>query len=408
MYEIKNFLKDKYERINSIINNEYNTITNYACMIGSANYPFPSVMEALSLPFQQNPNEGSRNHRYFPHANSIDELEVYGEELIHRFFDNYDYHTNIEAYSGTQANQIVYNAVLEKGDIVLSLDSKSGGHISHQTFLKKYYTVLNYNIDVDGKIDYSQIEKLCIDNSPKLIIAGYSSYPRQVDYKIIGDICNKYGVYLLADISHTVLYIANKCHISPLGYADFITFTTHKTTRGIRGGVVMCKKHFQKKIDSCTFPLIQGAPKFNEILAKVIMFEELLHMDISQYVSKIMEISLLFVNKLKKNNIKMYTDGTDSHLILLDLRDYNITGKQCEELLEKQHILVNRNSIPNDNQSPIITSGIRLGTLCLATLNFTLEDCEILSDIIVKTIINKNIGNVDIVPKLMSKYKVIQ
>lgn len=406
MYKVKNFLENKFERINTIIDNEYNTITKYVCMIGSANYPFPSVMDAMSLPFQQNPNEGYRNHRYFPKTENIDELEIYGEELIHRFFNNYEYHSNIEAYSGTQANQIVYNAILEKGDIVLSLDSKAGGHISHQSFLKKYYTLINYNIDCNYDIDYSSIEILCKKYSPKLLIAGYSSYPRQVDYKKIGDICIKYGVYLLADISHTALYIANKNHISPFGYADFITFTTHKTTRGIRGGVVLCKKSFKQKIDSCTFPLVQGAPKFNEILAKVIMFEELLHMDISEYVSKIMDISTLFVEKLRHNNIKMYTDGTDSHLILLDLTDYNITGKYCEELLEKQHILVNRNSIPFDKQSPLITSGIRLGTLCLATLNMSLDDCEILADIIINTIINKEYIDKDIVPNLMSRYKI--
>lgn len=406
MYKIKSFLENKFERINAIIDNEYNTITKYACMIGSANYPFPSVMDAMSLPFQQNPNEGSRNHRYFPKTQNIDELEIYGEELINRFFNNNEYYSNIEAYSGTQANQIVYNAILEKGDIVLSLDSKAGGHISHQSFLKKYYTVINYNIDISNNIDYYNIEMLCKNYSPKLLIAGYSSYPRQVDYKKIGDICMKYGVYLLADISHTVLYIANKTHISPFGYADFITFTTHKTTRGIRGGVVLCKKSFKKKIDSCTFPLVQGAPKFNEILAKVIMFEELLHMDISNYVSKIMDISNLFVEKLKYNNIKMYTDGTDSHLILLDLTDYNITGKHCEELLEKQHILVNRNCIPYDKQSPLITSGIRLGTLCLATLNMSLDDCEILADIIIDTIINKEYIDKNIVINLMKNYKI--
>lgn len=407
MYKIKKFLENKYERINAIIDNEYNIITKYACMIGSANYPFPSVMDALSLPFQQNPNEGFRNHRYFPKAENIDELEVYGEELIHRFFNNSEYHSNIEAYSGTQANQIVYNAILEKGDIILSLDSRAGGHISHQSFLKKYYTVINYNTDSNNDIDYSHIERLCINNSPKLLIAGYSSFPRQVDYKKIGDICKKHGVYLLADISHTALYIANKNHISPFGYADFITFTTHKTTRGIRGGVVLCKNSFKKKIDSCTFPLVQGAPKFNEILAKVVMFEELLHMDVSQYVSKIMEISSLFVRKLKNNNIKMLTGGTDSHLILLDLTEHNITGKQCEGLLEKQHILVNRNTIPNDNQSPLITSGIRLGTLCLATLNMDLKDCEVLADIIIDTIINKKCVDSELVSELMSKYKIL-
>lgn len=408
MYEIKKFLDNRYERINAIIDNEYNTITHYACMIGSANYPFPSVIEALSLPFQQNPNEGSINHRYFPQSESIDELEEYGEQLIHKFFDNFEYHTNMEAYSGTQANQIVYNAILEKGDVVLALDSRAGGHISHHALLKKYYTVINYDVDSNDEINYHLIEQLCVRNSPKLLIAGYSSYPRQVDYKKLSDICSRYGVYLLADISHTALYIANKNHISPFGYADFITFTTHKTTRGIRGGIVLCKQSYKKRVDSSTFPLIQGAPKFNEIIAKVIMFEELLHMDISQYVTKIMNISNLFIRKLKNNNIKIYTDGTDSHLILIDLTKHNISGKHCEELLEKQHILVNRNAIPNDEKSPLITSGIRLGTLCLATLNMNFNDCETLIDIIINTIINKECINNNVVSDLMSKYQIIQ
>lgn len=287
------------------------------------------------------------------------------------------------------------------------MNSKCGGHVSHHNFLKKYFNLIEYGIDENEIINYKQIEDICRKYQPKLLVAGCSSYPRQIDYNVLGEICEKYNVKLLADISHTVIYIINKKHISPFGIADFVTFTTHKTTRGIRGGIVIYKSKYKKIIDKSVFPYIQGAPKFNEILAKVVMLEELLHTDINSYVSDILKITNTFVNHFNNNNLILYTGGSDSHIITIDLSNNGLTGKQCEELLQSQHILVNRNSLPYDLLGPSITSGIRIGTLSLATLKMNPNDyCKIL-DIIIQTILQNKIVDCHSVENIMKKYNII-
>lgn len=409
MYKKNDFSGFKIDkRIKELMEIEYHNICNYANLIGSANYAFPSVLKALDTPFNINPSEGSIGKRYFPLCSCIDELEIIGDKLIKKLFNIDDnYFSNLEPHSGTQANQIVYNSVLNKGDTVIAMDSKSGGHVSHHFFLKKYYNLVEYGVTNSEIIDYDMIEYLCKKYHPKLLIAGCSSYPRQVNYKIIGEICKKYDVKLLADISHTVIYIMNGDHISPFKYADFITFTTHKTTRGIRGGIVIYKREYMDAINKSVFPDIQGAPKFNEILAKVVMLEELSNLDIPKYIEKIQTITNTFVECFKKNKINMYTSGSDTHLITINLSKNNLTGKKCEDLLKEQYILVNRNSLPNDPLGPITTSGIRMGTLSLATLDMTKNDYTMISNIIVDTIRNQQIIDPHSVKDIMSKYKII-
>lgn len=409
MYKKLNLSNDfNSTKLTKIIDNEYENIDSYANLIGSANYAFPSVLEILNTPFNLNPAEGPIGKRFFPLCNGIDELEVYGEKKLRELFDIDDtYSANLEPYSGTQANQIVYNSVLDKNDTVVAMNSKCGGHVSHHNFLKKYFNLIEYGIDENEIINYKQIEDICRKYQPKLLVAGCSSYPRQIDYNVLGEICEKYNVKLLADISHTVIYIINKKHISPFGIADFVTFTTHKTTRGIRGGIVIYKSKYKKIIDKSVFPCIQGAPKFNEILAKVVMLEELLHTDINSYVSDILKITNTFVNHFNNNNLKLYTGGSDSHIITIDLSNNGLTGKQCEELLQSQHILVNRNSLPYDLLGPSITSGIRIGTLSLATLKMNPNDyCKIL-DIIIQTILQNKIVDCHSVENIMKKYNII-
>ena len=275
MYHLENFLGDKFEKIRSIIDNEYIQMNEYINLIGSANYAFPSVLEAMNTPFNLNPSEGNRGNRFFPLCDDIDALENMAEELLQELFHCEDYASNIEAYSGTQANQIVYQSVLKMNDTVIVMAPKAGGHVSHFHYLKTFCNIYTYSVNDLEEIDYDEIDQLCRNYRPKLLIAGTSSYPRNIDYKKISSICKRNNVLLLADISHTAIYIAANKHISPFGYADFVTFTTHKTTRGIRGGIVMCKKEFISKIDHATFPIVQGAPKFNEILAKTVMLAEL-------------------------------------------------------------------------------------------------------------------------------------
>lgn len=407
MYNLNNFLGSKFERINAIVQNEYVQMNNFVNLIGSANYAFPSVLAALNTPFNLNPSEGSRGKRYFPQCNNIDELEEIAEDLLHNLFHCSDYYSNIEAYSGTQANQIVYQAVLTKGDNVVVMSPDAGGHVSHYHYLKTFVNVHSYSVNDMEEINYEEIETLCKNSQPKLLIAGTSSYPRNINYIKISEICKKYNILLLADISHTAIYIAAQKHTTPFGYADFVTFTTHKTTRGIRGGIVMCKPEYISKINRATFPIVQGAPKFNEILAKTIMLHELNLMDIKEYVNNIQNIANTFVSIFKERGLKLYTNGTDMHLILIDLRNSSLSGKDCEELLLKQHILVNRNQLPSDPRKASLTSGVRIGILTLATLSMPIHECCQIASLIADTIIEKRTINSKIAQNIISKYKII-
>ncbi|MBQ9313647.1 MAG: hypothetical protein IJ571_03210 [Ruminococcus sp.] len=407
MYRLNNFLGERFERIQTIIDSEYGNINSYINLIGSANYAFPSVLKALDTPFNLNPLEGSRGKRYFPMSRNIDELNNLGEELLNELFKTQNYYANFEPYSGTQANHIVYQAILSNDDKVLAMSPRSGGHVSHSLYLKQHYNLLEYDITSNEEIDYDVIYKICLLERPKLLIAGYSSYPRAVDYAILGNICKKTGTLLLADISHTAIYIMADTHISPFEHADFVTFTTHKTTRGIRGGIVMCKKKFTNDINRAIFPIEQGAPKFNEVLAKLIMLYELKEIDINEYVNTIMKISQKFVEIFVSYGIKIYTSGTDTHLILIDLRNEEITGQQCESLLCQEHILVNRNQLPNDKRNAFDASGIRLGVLTLATINMSCNDYSSVAEIIAQTVVKKQIVDNSTAIEIMKRYNIV-
>lgn len=396
------FQEAEFAPINAIIESEYKNLKEYVNLIGSANYPFPSALKVLNTPFNLNPSEGARGKRLFPMCEAIDKLETMGEELLIDLLDCPGYYANLEPYSGTQANQIVYNAILEDNDIVLSLKLSFGGHESHHDYIKKYYRLIEYGVTDKHEIDYQQIEVLCKKYSPKLIIAGFSSFPKQVDYKRLGEICKKYKVYLLADISHTFVYVSAKTNISPIPYADFITFTTHKTTRGVRGGIILCKNKFKDEIEKSIFPITQGAPKFNEILSKVVMLYELKRMSIPLYVNKINNICNLFLTIFRDKKIEVYTGGSDTHLIIINLKPYDITGLTCEELLSKQGILVNRTQIFGNGSDDF--SSIRMGVLTLATLEMEYSDCKIIGEIISNTIKDKVVVPTNIVSNILEKY----
>lgn len=408
MYNLKNFLGSNHTRISTIIQNEYQQMNTYVNLIGSANYAFPSVLKALNTPFNLNPSEGSRGKRYFPQCDDIDELETIAEEILQNLFRCPDYYCNIEPYSGTQANQIVYQAILKPDDNVVVMSPDAGGHVSHCYYLKTFCNVFFYTVTANEDIDYSQIDALCKCKKPKLLIAGASSYPRSINYPQIYSICQKYNTLLLADISHTAIYIAAQNHTSPFGYADFVTFTTHKTTRGIRGGIVMCKKQYRSCLEHAVFPIVQGAPKFNEILAKTVMLSELASMDIKEYVASIQKISNTFASIFMAKKMKLYTQGTDTHLIMIDLRESQITGRDCEDLLFKQHILVNRNQLPNDKKPPNITSGVRIGILTLATINMLESEYTQIAELIADSIIEKRIIDEELANTIIQSYRIVE
>ena len=407
MYHLENFLGDKFEKIRLIIDNEYIQMNEYINLIGSANYAFPSVLEAMNTPFNLNPSEGSRGKRFFPLCDDIDALENMAEEWLQKLFHCEGYASNIEAYSGTQANQIIYQSVLKMNDTVVVMEPKAGGHVSHFHYLKTFCNIYTYSVNDLEEINYEEIDYLCTNHKPKLLIAGTSSYPRDIDYKKISEICKRNKVLLLADISHTAIYIAANRHLSPFGYADFVTFTTHKTTRGIRGGIVMCKKDFISKINRATFPVVQGAPKFNEILAKTVMLAELTSLDITEYVNSILKISNTFINIFKTHGLKLYTNGSDSHLIMVDLRESSLSGKDVEDLLLKQHILVNRNQLPKDKRSANVTSGIRIGVLTLASLNMPEFEYQQIANLIASTITQNRIIDCTLAKEIIKPYRII-
>lgn len=407
MYHLKNFLGNRFEKISAIIDNEYTQMNDYINLIGSANYAFPSVLEAMNTPFNLNPSEGSRGNRFFPLCDNIDALEEMAEKWLQKLFRCNEYSSNIEAYSGTQANQIVYQAVLKRDDTVIVMASNAGGHVSHHHYLRTFCQVYSYSVNELEEINYEEIEEMCKTYSPKMLVAGASSYPRNIDYIKLADICHKYDVLLLADISHTVIYIMSNRHTSPFGYADFVTFTTHKTTRGIRGGIVMCKKEFLPKINRSSFPVVQGAPKFNEVLAKTIMLGELTSIDIDEYVDKILAISHSFVDIFKEHGLKLYTNGSDSHLIVIDLRKSSLSGKDGEDLLLAQHILANRNQLPDDRRNASITSGIRIGVLTLATLNMPEDEYRQIATLIASTITQNRVIDKTLASNIIKPYQII-
>lgn len=386
IYKNQKFDGKNFETINKILNAEINQFNEYLNLIGSGSYPFRNVLKALGTPMSQNPAEGFPGKRYFPACNNLDELENLGKILAFKFF-NIDYNLydiSLQPHSGTQANHIVFNSLYDKDNkvTIISMSTAEGGHVSHNIYPKKFFNLVNYTLDDDSNIDYQKLDKLCSTNKPALLIAGASSYPQEINYKKIFDICKKYNIRLLADISHTSIFVAASKHLSPFGYADYVTMTTNKGIRGPRGGIIFFKKKYNKEIYSSIFPLTQGSPKYNEILSKVVMFQELLNMDFNSYVDKVLSLSNIMIDFFKSKNCKIYTSGTSTHLVILDLSEEKFSGRLAEEKLLNVNILANRNLIPNDTKKSFETSGIRFGTICPAILNFSsnemLEVCKII------------------------------
>lgn len=379
-------LNDLY--VYKLLSDHCANLNGMAVMLGSANLPFTEVQYVNSLCIDFNAAEGKRFNRFFPGCQVLDQIEDYGEKIMTELFDlSTDYCTSFEPLSGTQANQIVYNAILEQGDIILSLSLNSGGHPSHIEYLKRNHSVIEYHYNEQMcDIDYTEIANLCKKYNPKLIIAGASSYPLLIRYDILGEICRKNNCFLLADISHTVLYILERIHISPFGIADFITFTTHKTTRGPRGAILVYKKEHAKTITYSISPLSQGAPIFTQICAKVIMLEKLYFREKMNYCSKIFCLSSLFIEIMNQNSIPLWINKSDTHLCILNVTQFSITAEEYQKLFENSGIYVNACFLPSDGNEK---NGLRFGLMYLATLNIDNNDFIQLCKFIVKIITTK-------------------
>jgi len=332
--------------------------------------------------------EGYPGHRYYGGCECVDIVEDLARDRLKEIFGAD--HANVQPHSGAQANMAVYNAVLTPGDTVLGMNLSHGGHLTHGSpvnFSGKLYNFIPYGVKEEtGRIDYEEVERLTLEYKPKLIVTGASAYPREIDFKRFKEIADKVGAMLMVDMAHIAGLIAAGLHQSPVPYADFVTSTTHKTLRGPRGGIILCKEQYAKDIDKSIFPGTQGGPLMHVIAAKAVSFGEALKPEFKEYQKQIIKNAKALEEALRKFGFNMISGGTDNHLILIDLRNKGITGKELETRLDEIGITVNKNAVPFDTEKPAITSGIRVGTPAITTRGFKEEDMMEIAELIDMTI----------------------
>jgi len=332
-------------------------------LIASENVVSEAVLAATGSILTNKYAEGYPGRRYYGGCSCVDVCEQLAIERAKKLFGAE--HVNVQPHSGAQANLAVYFALLEPGDTVLGMSLADGGHLTHGSSVNlsgKYYNFIAYGVGADGFIDYEALEKKATEHKPKLIVAGASAYPRVIDFERIAEIAKKVGAYFMVDMAHIAGLVAAGCHPSPVPYADVVTTTTHKTLRGPRGGMIMCREELGKEIDKAIFPGTQGGPLMHVIAAKAVCFYEALKPEFKEYQKKIVSNAQALAASLKAEGIKLVSGGTDNHLILIDLVGTGVSGKELERRLDDVHMTANKNAIPNDPESPFITSGLRVGT----------------------------------------------
>ena len=363
-------------------------------LIASENYASKYVRELQGSILTNKYAEGYPGHRYYGGCQYIDIFEELARKYACELF-NASY-ANVQPHSGSSANMAVYRALLNKGDVVMGMNLSHGGHLTHGhalSFSGQDYTIVPYNVDEETEcLDYDEIRRIAKEVHPKMIIAGYSAYPRVIDFKKFREICDEVGAYLMVDMAHIAGLIAAGLHPSPVPYADVVTTTTHKTLRGPRGGMILTNnEEIIKKIDKTIFPGIQGGPLMHVIGAKAQCFYEALQPSFKEYQKQVVKNCKAMCDEFIKLGCKVVSNGTDNHLMLLNVKEsFNITGKEAEKVLDKIHITVNKNTIPYDNEKPITTSGIRLGSAAMTTRGFKEDEFIKLTNIIYKALKNKN------------------
>ena len=361
-------------------------------LIASENFASKAVMEAMGSYLTNKYAEGYPAKRYYGGCQVVDEVEELARERAKKLFGAE--HANVQPHSGSQANMAVYFTILQPGDTVLGMDLSHGGHLTHGSavnFSGRLYNFVSYGVNKETEmIDYEQIRRLALEYKPKLIVAGASAYSRIIDFKKLKDICDEVGAYFMVDMAHIAGLVATGAHPSPVPYADFVTSTTHKTLRGPRGGLILCKEKYAKALDKNIFPGIQGGPLMHTIAAKAVCFKEALQPEFKEYINKVVKNCKVLAEELVKYDFKLVSNGSDNHLILVDLNNKNITGKDAEKLLDSIGITVNKNTIPNETKSPFVTSGIRIGTAAVTTRGFDEEDMKEVAALINDTIKNKD------------------
>ncbi len=358
-------------------------------LIASENFASEAVMAACGTVATNKYAEGKPGKRFYNGCEVIDEIETIAQERLKKLFSVE--HANVQPHSGAQANMAVFLYALKAGDKILGMDLSNGGHLTHGSpanFSGMYFDVAAYGVNSEGYIDYEDLEKKALEHKPKMIICGASAYARIIDFKKFKEIADKVGAYLMADIAHIAGLVATSHHPSPVGYADFITTTTHKTLRGPRGGVIMCSAEHAQGIDKAVFPGIQGGPLEHIIAAKAVAFKEALQPEFKEYSGQIIKNAQALAKSLTDNGIDLVSGGTDNHLMIVDLRKFDRTGKDVGNMLEKVNITANKNTVPDDPKSPFVTSGVRLGTPAVTTRGFKEEDMNVVGEIIAEAIKN--------------------
>lgn len=396
---LKNTDPEVYQAIQNEIEREQKNIV----LIASENYTSPAVLEVQGSVFTNKYAEGYPRKRYYGGCEYADVVENLATERARKLFGAE--HVNVQPHSGSQANMAVFFSVLKPGDTILSMSLSHGGHLSHGSsvnFSGVFYQVVSYGVNRDsGYIDYEEVRRLALAQKPKLILVGASAYSRSIDFKVFAEIARETGAYLMADIAHIAGLVAAGLHPSPLPHADFVTTTTHKTLRGPRGGMIMCRAEFAKVIDKTIFPGIQGGPLVHVIAAKAVALKEALTPEFRDYQAKVIQNAKKLAEELVGRGFKIISGGTDNHMMLVDLTNKDITGKDAENALGQARITVNKNVIPYDERSPAITSGIRLGTPCVTTRGMGSAEMTEIAGMISSIIENNN--DPETIKRLMQK-----
>lgn len=387
MYDFDEIVKVDAEVADAIAQERQRQSDNIE-LIASENFVSKAVMAAMGSPLTNKYAEGYPGKRYYGGCEKVDIAENLAIERAKELFGAE--HANVQAHSGAQANMAVYLAALKPGDTVLGMNLAHGGHLTHGSpvnFSGLLYNIVPYGVSEEtGIIDYDEVRKLAMEHKPKMIIAGASAYPRTINFEIFGEIARECGAYLMVDMAHIAGLVATGHHPSPVPHADFVTSTTHKTLRGPRGGLILCKEEYAKMINKAVFPGVQGGPLMHTIAAKAVCFKEALEPSFKEYSAQVIKNAAALANGLVEHGFNLVSGGTDNHLILVNLTNMDITGKEAEHRLDEVRITCNKNAVPFDTRSPFITSGIRLGSAAVTTRGFTEADMAEVADIMSDTI----------------------
>ena len=389
---------------------EYNRQNQNLELIASENIASKAVMAAMGSHLTNKYAEGYPGKRYYGGCVYVDVVEELARERAKKLFGAE--YANVQPHSGAQANMSVFFAVMEPGDTFMGMNLDHGGHLTHGSPVNmsgKYFNCVPYGVNAEGRIDYDEVLRIAKECKPKLIVAGASAYAREIDFKKFREIADEVGAVLMVDMAHIAGLVAAGKHMSPIPYADITTTTTHKTLRGPRGGMILCSEEVNQKynFNKAVFPGIQGGPLMHVIAAKAVCFKEALSQEYKDYMGRVVENAATLAAALMERGFNIVSGGTDNHLMLVDLQNLGLTGKEVEKLLDEVHITVNKNTVPNDPKSPFVTSGIRVGTPAVTTRGAVKEDMYVIADAFKSAIIDKdNAKAMELVESITKKYPI--